>query len=198
MTTSRIESRLDAIEKNQEIFREELIGFHKRQKKIQNAILELTGMVSASQLSHPKQQSATVLQGNIEMPSFDGDDLFKWLEIVEQYFATHSRVSEEEFGGGDTTASPGEQLASLRQTGSVDEYANEFRARVAQIDNLDQLLQGMFLNGLKEEIWVKFGPNDAEGPEIAIRTAKAIERELNFNNQAKGRREYSHQESLST
>lgn len=185
MITSRIESRLDAIERNQEIFREELIGFHKRQKKIQNAILELTGMVSASQLSHPKQQSATVLQGNIEMPSFDGDDLFKWLEIVEQYFTlqptpefrkvdialmsmegdalhwlqclrrenptlTWSQLKTElieEFGGGDTTASPGEQLASLRQTGSVDEYANEFRARAAQIDK-DQLLQGMFLNGL--------------------------------------------------
>ncbi|OAO92093.1 hypothetical protein AXX17_AT5G20190 [Arabidopsis thaliana] len=233
MTTSRIESRLIAIEKYHKALHEEFIGFHKRQKEIQDAILEFTRMVSASKSSHSKQESATVLEEDIEMPSFDGDHLCIWLEIIEVYFTlqlapevckvdtafrsmegdallwlqclrqenptlTWSQLKTElieEFGGGDITASPEEQLASLRQTGSVDEYANEFRARAAQIGNKDQLVKGMFLNGLKEEIRVMFRPNDAEGPEMAIRTAKAIERELNFNNRAKGRRQYSsHQE----
>lgn len=94
--------------------------------------------------------------------------------------------------GGDITASPSKQLVVLRQTDSVDEYVNEFHARVAQIPTLDHNLQlGMFLNSLQEEVLVKFLPNDANDLQTTIRVARSSEKELNFYAGDKKRSRYS-------
>ncbi|GER54910.1 small ubiquitin-like modifier 2, partial [Striga asiatica] len=82
----------------------------------------------------------------------------------------------------EITTSPSERLAALHQTGSLDDYANEFRARAAQVPGLDSQLQlGFFLNGLKEEIRVCLRTYDV----LDLRTA--IERELDFLNSRFGR-----------
>lgn len=86
----------------------------------------------------------------------------------------------DEFGG-ELSGPPIEQLAALRQTGTVDEFANTFRARVAQIPGLAPHIQlGLFLNGLKPEIRVRLRPNDVNDLRTAIRVARAVEREIDF------------------
>lgn len=86
----------------------------------------------------------------------------------------------EEFGG-ELSGPPIEQLAALRQTGTVDEFANTFRARVAQIPGLAPHIQlGLFLNGLKPEIRVRLRPNDVNDLRTSIRVARAVEREIEF------------------
>ncbi|GER55135.1 peptidase aspartic, partial [Striga asiatica] len=85
-------------------------------------------------------------------------------------------------------ASPSERLAALHQTGSLDDYANEFRARAAQVPGLDSQLQlGFFLHGLKEEIRVRLRPYDVLDLRTAMKVARSVERELDFLNSRSGR-----------
>ncbi|GER25948.1 arginine--tRNA ligase, partial [Striga asiatica] len=86
----------------------------------------------------------------------------------------------EQFGG-DLSAPPIELLAALRQVGTMDEYCNEFHVRAAHISGIPSHIQlGLFLNGLKEEIRVRFRPNDATDLRTAMRVARSIARELDF------------------
>ncbi|KAL1199501.1 hypothetical protein V5N11_008721 [Cardamine amara subsp. amara] len=117
-------------------------------------------------------------------------DALHWLQWLRQQNPAltwpNLKVELMEQFGGDITASPCEQLAALRQYNSVDDFVNEFRARAAQIPNLDPQLQlGIFLNGLKEDIRVKIRPNEASDLRTAIRVARSIEKELDFSNGGK-------------
>ncbi|XP_019189232.1 PREDICTED: uncharacterized protein LOC109183619 [Ipomoea nil] len=106
----------------------------------------------------------------------------RWLQQQHPSLTWSQFTTEllEEFGG-ELSGPPIEQLAALRQIGTVDDFANIFRARVAQIPGLAPQIQlGLFLNGLKPAICVRLRPNDVTDLRTAIRVARAVERELEF------------------
>ncbi|KAL1194462.1 hypothetical protein V5N11_010372 [Cardamine amara subsp. amara] len=137
------------------------------------------------------QQTHETQKVEIAFMNMEGDALH-WLQWLHQQIPTLTWIQlktelTEQFGG-DVTASPSEQLAALHQTGSVAEFFIEFLARAAQIPLIDQHNQlGLFLNGLKDEIHVKFRPNDAGELRTAIHVARSIERELDFYYGDKGK-----------
>ncbi|CAA0807253.1 Unknown protein [Striga hermonthica] len=115
-----------------------------------------------------------------------------WLRWLQQQspMITWDQLKEElvDQFDGDLAASPSEHLAALHQTRSLDDYANEFRARAAQVPGLDSQLQlGFFLNGLKEEIRVRLRPYDVLDLRTAMKVARSVERELDFLNSKYGR-----------
>ncbi|KAK6123709.1 hypothetical protein DH2020_042544 [Rehmannia glutinosa] len=106
----------------------------------------------------------------------------RWLQQQSPTLTWEQFKSEllEEFGG-ELSGPPIEQLAALRQMGSVNDYANEFRARVAQLPGLAPHVQlGLFLNGLKPENRVRLRPNDVVDLRTAMRVARSVEREIEF------------------
>ncbi|XP_019188336.1 PREDICTED: uncharacterized protein LOC109182641 [Ipomoea nil] len=116
--------------------------------------------------------------------SMEGPTLhwLRWLQQQHPSLTWSQFTTEllEEFGG-ELSGPPIEQLAALRQIGTVDDFANIFRARVAQIPCLAPQIQlGLFLNGLKPAIHVRLRPNDVTDLRIAIRVARAVKRELEF------------------
>ncbi|KAL8503204.1 hypothetical protein ACS0TY_022091 [Phlomoides rotata] len=81
--------------------------------------------------------------------------------------------------GDDARTNPYEALVATRQTGTVDEYCDEFIARLSSVPNLsDPVALGMFLNGLKDEIRGKIRSKDAEEIHSTMHLARELEREL--------------------
>ncbi|GER50518.1 ty3-gypsy retrotransposon protein [Striga asiatica] len=129
---------------------------------------------------------------HIDLPCFDGTDPIGWIARAEQFFLVHH--TKENFkvasaficmhGRSSTPLASmapatisNDYLASIEgRTRSLDDYANEFRARVAQVLGLDSQLQlGFFLNGLKEEIRVRLRPYDV----LDLRTTMKVARPIN-------------------
>ncbi|CAL0320110.1 unnamed protein product [Lupinus luteus] len=76
-----------------------------------------------------------------EIPIFSGEDAFGWTRRLERYFQP------------SMIQNPFEQLLSLKQTGSVEEFVEEFEKYVGALRSIDQeFARGIFLNGLKEEL----------------------------------------------
>ncbi|KAL8548186.1 hypothetical protein ACS0TY_007492 [Phlomoides rotata] len=81
--------------------------------------------------------------------------------------------------GEDPRTNPYEALVATTQTGTVDEYVDQFIARLLSVTNLDDSVAlGMFLNGLKEEIRWKIRSKDLEDILTTMHLAREIEREL--------------------
>ncbi|GER55411.1 diphthamide biosynthesis protein 2 [Striga asiatica] len=96
--------------------------------------------------------------------------LVRWLQQQHPMLTWSQLISElmEQFGG-DLSAPPTQLLPALRQVGTMDEYCNEFHVRAAHISGIPSHIQlELFLNGLKEELRVRFRPNDATDLRIAM------------------------------
>ncbi|KAC9449880.1 hypothetical protein E3N88_45828 [Mikania micrantha] len=84
----------------------------------------------------------------------DALDLFSWLssEQVITEWDELILVFQKHFGPPEFQ-NPDEYLISVRQTGSVQEYRQEFARRSARVSNWpDHCLLGVFIHGLKEEL----------------------------------------------
>lgn len=74
----------------------------------------------------------------------DDQPLTFWEELVQAF--------TKNFGPAEFQ-NPDEHLCSIKQTGSVQEYRQEFAKRSARVSNWpEHCLLGVFLNGLKEEL----------------------------------------------
>ncbi|KAD3068096.1 hypothetical protein E3N88_35976 [Mikania micrantha] len=86
---------------------------------------------------------------------FKGDalDLFSWLSTDQPFQSWDELVHafQRNFGPAEFQ-NPDEHLCSIHQTGSMQEYRQEFAKRSSRVTNWPHhCLLGVFLNGLKEE-----------------------------------------------
>ncbi|XP_018633615.1 uncharacterized protein [Nicotiana tomentosiformis] len=84
----------------------------------------------------------------------DALDLFSWInrERTLLYWEELVKALQENYGPAEFQ-NPDEHLCSIQQTGSVQEYRQEFAKRSSRVTNWsDHCLLGVFLNGLKEEL----------------------------------------------
>ncbi|XP_014517361.1 uncharacterized protein LOC106774844 [Vigna radiata var. radiata] len=83
------------------------------------------------------------------------------------------------FGGG-FRGTVYEQLATLRQEGSVEEYVRDFERLLGQTQGLtEELILGFFLAGLREEIKGQVRIQDPQEFMIAVRVARDVEDAMN-------------------
>nr|GEU49764.1 retrotransposon Gag domain, retroviral aspartyl protease [Tanacetum cinerariifolium] len=102
----------------------------------------------------------------IDFSIFSSGDPRGWLMKAEKYFKYYQIPDEEKsffweelvqaftrsFGLAEFQ-NPDEFLCSIKQTGSVHEYRQEFAKRSSRVSNWpDHCLLGVFLNGLKDEL----------------------------------------------
>ncbi|KAD4585836.1 hypothetical protein E3N88_23437 [Mikania micrantha] len=95
-------------------------------------------------------------QVDVASMHLDGDalDLFSWLSTDQpiQFGEELVHAFQRNFGPAEFQ-NPDEHLCSINQTGSVQEYRQEFARRSSRASNWpDHCLLGVFLNGLKEEL----------------------------------------------
>ncbi|KAJ0442677.1 putative nucleotidyltransferase, Ribonuclease H [Helianthus annuus] len=84
----------------------------------------------------------------------DALDLFSWLSTDQTIKVWEELVLafQKNFGPAEFQ-NPDEYLCSIKQTGSVQEYRQEFAKRSARVSNWpENCLLGVFLNGLKDEL----------------------------------------------
>jgi len=84
----------------------------------------------------------------------DALDLFSWInrERTLLYWEELVKALQENYGPAEFQ-NPDEHLCSIRQTGSIQEYRQEFAKRSSRVtDWPDHCLLGVFMNGLKEEL----------------------------------------------
>nr|GEU46448.1 retrotransposon Gag domain, retroviral aspartyl protease [Tanacetum cinerariifolium] len=98
----------------------------------------------------------------IDFPNFSGGDPRGWMLKAKKYFRYYQIPDEEKeelvqaftknFGQAEFQ-NPDEFLCSIKQTGSIQEYRQEFAKRSSRVSNWrDHCLLGVFLNGLKDEL----------------------------------------------
>lgn len=81
--------------------------------------------------------------------------------------------------GGTGGGTVFEKLASLKQTGSVDEYVQEFELLVARATNTaEEQMLGYFLTGLSHEIQGQVHPHDLQDVVRAMEVARDVEEAL--------------------
>ncbi|KAH0693255.1 hypothetical protein KY285_020352 [Solanum tuberosum] len=104
----------------------------------------------------------------MEFPRFEGGDPRGWILKAEKYFCYYQTKEEHKvdivamylegdaldlFSWINQFQNPDEHLYNIQQTGSVQEYRQEFAKRSSRVTNWpDHCLLGVFLNGLKEEL----------------------------------------------
>ncbi|GJT57819.1 retrotransposon gag domain, retroviral aspartyl protease [Tanacetum coccineum] len=84
----------------------------------------------------------------------DALDLYSWMSAEHEiiYWEELINVLQKHFGPPEFQ-NPDEYLCSIKQTGYVHEYRQEFAQRSTRISNWpDHCLLGVFLNGLKDEL----------------------------------------------
>lgn len=83
--------------------------------------------------------------------------------------------------GGDIRANHYEQLATIRQEGSIGNYINVFMELAVQVEGMsNQQSLGYFLSGLQEEIRVQIRSHDTSDLAYTMTLAYGIEMETNF------------------
>ncbi|KAD6119041.1 hypothetical protein E3N88_10312 [Mikania micrantha] len=91
----------------------------------------------------------------IEFPTYSDGDLRGWILKAEKYFRYY-HIPDEEKVDVASMHLEGDALdlfSCLKQTGTVQEYRQEFAKRSSRVTNWpDHCLLGVFLNGLKEEL----------------------------------------------
>ncbi|WMV29411.1 hypothetical protein MTR67_022796 [Solanum verrucosum] len=100
-----------------------------------------------TQEKHKVDIAAMYLEG-------DALDLFSWInrERTLLYWEELVKALQENYGPAEFQ-NPDEHLCNIQQTGSVQEYRQEFAKRSFRVTNWpDHYLLGVFLNGLKEEL----------------------------------------------
>ncbi|KAL4560839.1 hypothetical protein LXL04_032994 [Taraxacum kok-saghyz] len=84
----------------------------------------------------------------------DALDLYSWLSTDQhiEYWEDLVHALQKSFGATEFQ-NPDKYLCSLKQTGTVQEYRQEFAKRSSRVTNWpDHCLLGVFLNGLKDEL----------------------------------------------
>ncbi|XP_076911844.1 uncharacterized protein LOC143569947 [Bidens hawaiensis] len=113
----------------------------------------------------------------------DALDLYSWLsaEAEMAYWEDLVREMQRHFGPPEFQ-NPDEYLCSIKQTGSVQEYRQEFARRSARVSNRpDHCLLGVFLNGLKEELKVDVRIHKPRIVYKAVSLALEFESKLNLS-----------------
>ncbi|GJU73742.1 retrotransposon gag domain, retroviral aspartyl protease [Tanacetum coccineum] len=83
----------------------------------------------------------------------DALDLYSWLSDGQVIFWEELVQAFTKNFGPAEFQNPDEFLCSIKQTGSVQEYRQEFAKRSSRVSNWpDHCLLGVFLNGLKDEL----------------------------------------------
>ncbi|GKB34694.1 retrotransposon gag domain, retroviral aspartyl protease [Tanacetum coccineum] len=94
----------------------------------------------------------------------DALDLYSWLSDGQVIFWEELVQAFTKNFGPAEFQNPDEFLCSIKQTGSVQEYRQEFAKRSSRVSNWpDHCLLGVFLNGLKDEL-----KSDEETAEISL------------------------------
>ncbi|KAF2283470.1 hypothetical protein GH714_008469 [Hevea brasiliensis] len=202
MPNTRMDSRVDAIERSLGALEEGLVEWQENGSRMRERIRGDSSL--PLQYAHPGQTSSQrnqvplvvtddsqVTAKKVELPNFDGQDpVGGWLELTNISQLIEPAWNESSFGsglyvellqrfGGDAFASPYERLAAVRQDGSVDDFIDEFVARAAQVPGItDQFYIGFFLNGLKAEIRVRIRSQDTGDIFRLMTLAREVEREL--------------------
>ncbi|KAD4385545.1 hypothetical protein E3N88_25713 [Mikania micrantha] len=104
----------------------------------------------------------------IDFPTFSGGDPRGWVLKAEKYFRFYNTSEDEKvdiaamhleddpldlFSWLSSEQNPDEYLISVRQTGSVQEYRQEFARRSARVSSWpDHCLLKVFVHSLKEEL----------------------------------------------
>ncbi|KAD7479902.1 hypothetical protein E3N88_03038 [Mikania micrantha] len=89
----------------------------------------------------------------IDFPSFNGGDSRGWILKAEKYFRFYNTLDEEKVDVAAIHHNPDEYLCSVKQTGTIMEYRQEFTRRSSRVNNWPgHCLLGVFLNGLKDEL----------------------------------------------
>jgi hypothetical protein len=84
----------------------------------------------------------------------DALDLFGWVSADQNimFWEDLVQVFQKNFGPAEFQ-NPDEHLCNIKQTGTVQEYRQEFAKRSSRVSNWpEHCLLGVFLNGLKEEL----------------------------------------------
>ncbi|KAM0035237.1 putative retrotransposon gag domain, aspartic peptidase domain superfamily [Helianthus debilis subsp. tardiflorus] len=99
----------------------------------------------------PEEEKVDVASMHLEG---DALDLYSWLSSDQEieYWEDLVRALQKNFGPAEFQ-NPDEHLCSIRQTGMVQEYRQEFAKRSSRVMNWpEHCLLGVFLNGLKEDL----------------------------------------------
>lgn len=76
----------------------------------------------------------------------------------------------------DLSENPYEHLRALKQVGTVVEYVDDFVARASLVlDVTDKQCLGFFLNGLREDIWLRLQSHETTDLYKTMKLAKEIE-----------------------
>ncbi|PWA93151.1 retrotransposon gag domain, Retroviral aspartyl protease [Artemisia annua] len=84
----------------------------------------------------------------------DALDLYSWLSSDQniEYWEDLVRALQKNFGPAEFQ-NPDEHLCSIKQTGTIQEYRQEFAKRSSRVTNWpEHCLLGVFLNGLKDDL----------------------------------------------
>ncbi|KAK1409444.1 hypothetical protein QVD17_35970 [Tagetes erecta] len=117
----------------------------------------------------------------------DALDLYSWLSVEQElsYWEELVDAMQKHFGPPEFQ-NPDEYLCSIRQTGSVHEYRQEFSRRSARVSNWpDHCLLGVFLNGLKEELKADVRIHKPRTVYKAVSLALEFESKLNHSRHEK-------------
>ncbi|GKB78344.1 retrotransposon gag domain, retroviral aspartyl protease [Tanacetum coccineum] len=99
----------------------------------------------------PEEEKVDVASMHLEG---DALDFYSWASTNQtmEYWEDLVRALQKIFGPTEFQ-NPDEYLCSLKQTGTVQEYRQEFAKRSSRVSNWpEHCLLGVFLNGLKEEL----------------------------------------------
>ncbi|GKD36883.1 retrotransposon gag domain, retroviral aspartyl protease [Tanacetum coccineum] len=108
---------------------------------------KITDLVPTTKLHEKVDVASMHLEG-------DALDLYSWLSTDQtmEYWEDLVRALQRNFGPIEFQ-NPDEHLCSIKQTGTVQEYRQEFAKRSSRVSNWpEHCLLGVFLNGLKEEL----------------------------------------------
>ncbi|GKD26537.1 retrotransposon gag domain, retroviral aspartyl protease, partial [Tanacetum coccineum] len=99
----------------------------------------------------PKEEKVDVASMHLEG---DALDFYYWISNDQtiEYWGDLVRALQRNFGPTEFQ-NPDEHLCSVKQTGTMQEYRQEFAKRSSRVSNWpEHCLLGVFLNGLKEEL----------------------------------------------
>ncbi|KAI5447488.1 hypothetical protein KIW84_015083 [Lathyrus oleraceus] len=131
-------------------------------------------------------QSESRLAGKkVKLPLFDDDDPVAWITRAEIYFDVQNtsddmrvklaRLSME----GRRLENPFEELSTLRQKGSVEEFVEAFELLSSQVGRLpEEQYLGYFISGLKPQIRRRMRTLNPRNRIKMMRIAKDVEVEL--------------------
>lgn len=118
----------------------------------------------------------------------DALDLFAWInsERTLLYWEELVKALQENYGPAEFQ-NPDEHLCTIKQTGTVQDYRQEFAKRAARVHNWpEHCLLGVFLSGLKEDLKADVRIHKPRSVYKAMSLALQYEAKLGLNRGSKG------------